>query len=339
MFQTLLIFLFLFLQAPVDSAEITLQELFENYWEYSLQSSPLFATSQGDDRFNDQLPETGLDAVEKSYQKSKEFLNKLHEISREELSDESQLNYDIFENQMEGSIRAYELNHHLLPLNGWWDYHASFATLADDVPLESVNDYENYLSRLKGFAEYNGGYIERIRKGMELGIVRPNIVFDDYVASIEALITETPEDHRLYTPFEEYPDSFSNEEKERLTNRAQEVIGEIVIPEYERLRDFLVEEYIPNTTETIGITAIPGGEEYYDYLIEDHTTIDITADEVHQIGLNEVARIRSEMMEIVESEGYGDGFDAFVEFLRTDDQFYVDTPEELLKETAYVLKT
>lgn len=339
MLYTVLISLFLFIQAPADSAETKLQQLFEDHWEYSLQSSPFLATSQGIDDFNDQLPETGLEAMERSYQKSKEFLDRLHGISREGLTDEEQLNYDIFENQLEGSIRAYELNHHLLPLNGWWDYHASFATLADDMPLVSVEDYENYLARMEAFSEYNGGYIQRMRKGIELGIVRPNIVFDDYVASIEALITESPEDHRLFSPFEDYPDSFSDNEKEHLTNRAKDVVGEIVIPEYERLRDFLVDEHIPNTTETIGITEIPGGEEYYDYLIEDHTTIDITADEVHQIGLDEVARIRSEMMKIVESEGFGDDFDGFVEFLRTDDQFYVETPEELLKETAYVLKT
>lgn len=339
MLQTLLVFLFLFFQAPADSADNELQQLFDDYWEYSLESSPTFATSQGDHRFNDQLPKTGLDAMEESYEKSRGFLDQLHEISRNELSDENQINYDIFENQLQGSIRAYELNHHLLPLNGWWDYHASFATLGDDVPLDTVEDYENYLSRLEAFPGYNGGYIERMQKGIELGIMRPRIVFDDYVASIEALIPDSPEEHRLYEPFEEYPDSFSEEEKERLTDRAKEVVGEIVIPEFERLRDFLVNEYIPNTTESIGITEIPGGEEYYDYMIQDHTTIDISADEVHQIGLDEVARIRSEMMEIVESEGYGDDFDAFVEFLRTDDQFYAESPEELLKETAYVLKT
>lgn len=339
MYTSIIILLFLFIQSPQVTAQEQLQQLFEDHWEYTLQSSPLFATSQGDNRFNDELPETGLDAMEKSYEKSKEFLSRLHEISREELSDENQINYEIFENQLEGSIRAYELNHHLLPLNGWWDYHASFATLGEDVPLDTVEDYENYLSRLEAFPEYNGGYIERMRKGIEFGITRPRIVFEDYVASIQALITESSEEHRLYEPFEEYPATFSNKEKERLTEQAVEVVGEIVIPEYQRLRDFLVDEYIPNTREMIGITEIPGGGEYYDYLIQDHTTIDISADEVHQIGLNEVARIRSEMMEIVESEGYGDDFDAFVEFLRTDDQFYAETAEELLKETAYVLKT
>lgn len=339
MYSSIFILLILFIQSPQLTDQERLLELFDDYWEYSLQSSPVFATSQGDDRFNDRLSETGLDAMKQSYEKSKEFLDRLHEVSRDKLSDENRINYDIFKNQIEGAIREYELNHHLLPLNGWWDYHATFATLGDDVPLDTVQDYENYLIRLKAFPDYNGGYIERMRKGIELGMMRPKIVFDDYVASIEALITESPQKHPLYEPFEEFPENFSDDEKEQLTSQAKEVIGEVVIPEYQRLRDFLVNKYIPNTTETIGITEIPGGEEYYNYLIQHHTTIDITADQVHQIGLVEVTRIRSEMMEIVKQEGFGNDFDSFVEFLRTDDQFYVDTPEELLKETAYVLKT
>lgn len=339
MLQTLLILLFLFFQTSGNTEQDKLQKLFEDHWEYSLQTNPLFATSQGDNRYNDQLPATDLEAIEKQYQKLQEFLARLHEISKDELSEKNRINYDIFEIQLQNSIRAYELNHHLLPLNGWWDYHASFANLADDVPLNTIEDYENYVSRLSAFPDYNGGYIERMRKGIELGIMRPRIVFEDYVASIEALITDSPEEHRLYDPFKEFPDSFGELERERLAERGSDMLAEIVIPEFQRLRDFLIDEYIPNTTETIGITKIPGGEEYYDYLIEDHTTLDISADEIHQIGLDEVKRIRSEMMEIVESEGFGDDFDAFVEFMRTDDQFYVETPEQLLKETAYVLKT
>lgn len=339
MLQILLIILLLFIQATNDTEPVKLQQLFDDHWEYSLQTNPLFATGQGDHRFNDRLPETGLEAVETGYEKSKEFLARLHKISREDLPKGSRLNYDIFENQLENSIQSYEMNHHLLPLNGWWDYHASFANLANNMPLETVEDYENYLSRLAAYPEYNGGYIERMRRGVELGIVRPRIVFDDYVESVEALISETPEEHPLYDPFEGFPEEFSKEERERLKKRAEEILGEIIIQEYERLHDFLMDEYIPNTAENIGITEIPGGEEYYQYLIEDYTTMQISTDEVHETGLKEVARIRSEMMEIVEQEDFGDDFDAFVEFLRTDDQFYAETPDELLKETAYVLKT
>jgi uncharacterized protein (DUF885 family) len=322
-----------------QSADERLQTLFDDHWEYSVENNPLFATDQSDHRFNDRLPETGLDAIEKQHQKTAEFLDQLDEIPRDQLSGESQLNYDIFRIQLEHSLRAYDTDDHLLPLNGWWDYHATFADLPNRVPLDSVEDYENYLSRLSGFPDYNSGYIERMEQGIETGFVRPKSVFDDYLASIEAHIADSAEESRLFEPFEEFPSSVSNEDRERLATEAAEVIENMVIPEFERLRDFLRDKYIPAATETIGITEVPGGVEYYNYLVEYYTTMEITPAEIHQTGLEEVERIRGEMMEIVEEAGFDDDFDGFTEFLRTDPQFYAETPEELMKETAYVLKT
>lgn len=334
------LFLFVFLMVPVHqpSPDAQLMELFEEYWEYSLQSNPLFATGQGDHRFNDKLPETGLDALVREYQKSLAFREKLEQIQREQLSKEDRINYDIFKLQLQNTIRSYQLNSHLLPLNGWWDYHATFADLPNRVPLRTIADYENYLSRLAAFEAYNSGYMERMRKGVEVGIVRPKIVFEDYPESISSLIKQNVDESLFYKPFLEYPERFSDEEKNRLQQEGERLIKEIINPQLEILYNFLMEEYIPASSGYAGITRIPGGEDYYDYLIEHYTTLSLSAGEVHQIGLAEVIRIRSEMMEIVNSEGYGDDFDGFVEYLRTDPRFYAETPEELMKETAYVLK-
>lgn len=299
----------------------------------------MMATDQGVHEWNDRLADTSLDGLEENYQRNIEFQERLSRISKEDLSSLQQVNYDIFELQIQNAIRSYELNDHLLPLNGWWDYHATFADLANRVPLNNVEDYENYLSRMQAFREYNAGYIERMRRGIEIGFVRPKQSFDDYLPSIESHITSDVTESRLYEPFEDFPDSVSEDDQSELTERAQSVLSETVIPEFERLLQFLEEEYIPAATDEIAITDLPGGEEYYEHLVQSYTTMEITPDEVHNIGLNEVERIRNEMMEIVESEGYGDDFEAFIEFLRTDSQFYAETPDELLKETAYVLKT
>lgn len=320
------------------SSEQRLENVFEDYWEYSLEFNPLFATNQGVHTWNDKLPETSLEAMEADYRRNNEFLDRLSRISRDNLPKELGVNYDILEIQLQNSIRSYELNDHLLPLNGWWDYHATFADLANRVPLNNREDYENYLSRLEAFPDYNGGYIERMQKGVEIGFVRAKQSFDDYLPSIEAHITEDVTQNRLYEPFDNFPDSISDDVQNELTERAQSVLSEIVIPEFERLLQFLQEEYIPAAADEIGITEVPGGEKYYEYLVQSYTTMEISADEVHEIGQNEVERIRSEMMDIVEAEGFENDFDAFTEFLRTDPQFYADSPEELLKETAYVLK-
>jgi uncharacterized protein (DUF885 family) len=333
-----LLLLILFISADTQTAEQKLQELFDDHWEYSLQINPLFATSQGDHRFNDLLPATGLDALEEQHRQTLRFLERLDEIPDDELSAASRMNAEIFRIQLENSVRSYQLNHHLLPLNGWWDYHATFADLANRVPLNNQQDYENYLSRLAAFSDYNSGYIERMEKGMEIGFVRPKIVFDDYLESIEAHIVEDVKENRLFEPFKNLPASISDDGQRGLKEEAERVLRDKVIPEFSRLRDFLRNDYIPASAETIGITEVPGGEEYYQYLVEYYTTLEITPKEIHQTGLNEVERIREEMMEIVDETGFGDDFDGFVEFLRTDPQFYAETADELMKETAFVLK-
>lgn len=334
------ILILLFFTVPADTltGDQQLLQLFDDHWEFTLQSSPLTATSEGDDRFDDLLSATGLDAFEERYHQNLHFLGLLKEIDRETVGEENRVNYEIFKVQLENSIRSFELNHHLLPLNGWWDYHSTFADLGNRVPLRNSKDYENYLSRLAAFPDYNAGYIERMRKGIELGFVRPKAVFENYMASVEAHIHEDVTELRLFEPFKEFPASVPEEDQVRLRERAVDILGEYVIPEYEKLIRFLVEEYIPASSETLGITEVPGGEEYYHYLVEVNTTMEITPDEVHQIGLEEVQRIRNEMMEIVEESGFEDDFDGFIEFLRTDPQFYAESAEELLKETAYVLK-
>ena len=336
--QLTILLLFSLSTLPDKSATELFLDLLDDHWEYTLQENPLFATGQGDHRFNDSLPETGLDAMEAAYVSNKEFLERLSTISRDLVSREHQVNYDIFRIQLENAIQNYERNGYLLPLNGWWDYHASFADLANRVPLNNLKDYENYLSRLRAFPEYNAGYIERLNRGAEIGFVRPKRVFDDYLESIKALIPESAEESLLFDPFENIPSQIDGEVRESLKEEASVVIRNSVLVEFQKLHDFLAEEYLPATSKTIGITNVPGGEAYYDYLVKYYTTMDITAEEIHQTGLDEVARIRAEMMEIVKSEGFGDDFDAFTEYLRTDERFYAETPDELMKETALVLK-
>ncbi len=331
-----LIILFLF--SSCISEERKLENLFDDHWQYSLTTNPLFATNQGEHQFNDRLPASNLSALEQQYEDDREFQYRLNVIDRSSLSEEDQLNYDIFSVQLENSIRAYEQNNHLLPLNGWWDYHAVIADLPNRVPLDNVEDYENYISRLGQFDDYNSGYIERMKKGLEEGVVRPKAVFDDYLASIEANIKEDVSERALFEPFENFPERINEEDRGRLKESAESVLSEIVMPEFLRLRNFLRDEYIPNSADEIGISNIEGGEEYYQFLIEQFTTLDLTPGEIHQTGLDEVERIRNEMMEIIEEVGFGDDFDGFVNFLRTDPQFYAETPEELMKETAFVLK-
>jgi uncharacterized protein (DUF885 family) len=334
----IILFPIIILFASCSYPEEDLYELFEDHYEYRLQTDPLFATDQGVNRLNDKLPDSSLEALEDQYMQNQQFFDRLESISYQRLSREDQINYDIFKLQLENEIRNYELNGHLLPLNGWWDYHATFADLPNRVPLNNRNDYENYLKRLEAFSTFNEGFIERMEKGIEENWVRPKVVFDNYVESVESHITDDPSESVLFEPFKNFPVSIEPEDRELLISQAEEVIRNDVVPEYEKLRDFLTDIYIPNSAESIGITDLEGGSEYYKFLIRQYTTLDLTPQEIHQEGLREVERIRGEMMTIVEEEDFEDDFDTFVEFLRSNPRFYANSPEELLKETALVLK-
>ena len=336
----LLLTLLFFIPTDTTESQDQLHQLFDDYHEYTLQINPLATTTQdrGPENAAAMLPETGLDAVNRRYHDTIQFLTRADTIDRDELSEESRLNYDIFRLQLENSKRAHEVNDHLLPLNGWWDYHATFADLGNRVALNNTEDFDNYLNRLKVFPQYNSGYIERMRRGIETGFVRPKIVFEDYLASIEAHVVETAQESRLFVPFIEFPAAVPESDRDRLRKEAEEIIMQTVVPEFERLIRFLSEEYTPSAAEKEGISFVPGGEKYYQYLVEMHTTMQITPEEVHRIGLEEVARIRSEMMEIVMERGFENDFDGFIEYLRTDSRFYAESAEELMKETAYVLK-
>jgi len=334
----IILFPIIILFASCSYPEEDLYELFEDHYEYRLQTDPLFATDQGVNRLNDKLPDSSLEALEDQYMQNQQYFDRLESISYQRLSREDQINYDIFKLQLENEIRNYELNGHLLPLNGWWDYHATFADLPNRVPLNNRNDYENYLKRLEAFSTFNEGFIERMEKGIEENWVRPKVAFDNYVESVESHITDDPSESVLFEPFKNFPVSIEPEDRELLISQAEEVIRNDVVPEYEKLRDFLTDIYIPNSAESIGITDLEGGTEYYRFLIRRYTTLDLTPQEIHQEGLREVERIRGEMMTIVEEEDFEDDFDTFVEFLRSNPRFYANSPEELLKETALVLK-
>ncbi|MFU8811872.1 MAG: DUF885 domain-containing protein [Balneolaceae bacterium] len=334
----LYLLLFLFAVAACSSADDQLHQLFDDHWEYSLQANPLSATNQGDLRFNDQLPGTDLDAILEQNEQQQQFLERLRGISRNRLTEENRIHYDIFEIQLRNSIRNVELGGHLLPLNGWWDYYAVFADLPNRVPLQNEDHFRDYIQRLRSFPAYNAGYIERMRMGMERGLVRPQSVFEGPLTAIEMNSASEPGESPWFEPFRELPPSINDKTADELREEAIEAIGEQVIPQYRELLRFLREEYIPAASPTPGITDVPGGEPYYRYLVEMFTTMDITPEEVHQIGLQEVERIRDEMMEIVEETGFGEDFDRFVNFLRTDSQFYAASEEELMKETAWVAK-
>ncbi len=323
--------------AMADDAQ-DLHRLFDDAWEYDLQEDPLWATHVGDHRANDRLPDVGSPAQQRRLGKKREFLKRLEAINRAALQPQDQANYDIFGRLLRDEIAETEFETHLTPITNRSGFHIEFAELAKNVPLNTVQDYDNYVARLNAFSDYTRQHIELMREGMKQGLVLPAIVLEGYQDAIKPHMVDDAEQSLLFAPFRKFPERIDDAERQRLRKAGEAAIRESVAPGYRAFLEFMQHEYVPAARGSIAAAALPRGREFYQHRVRKFTTLDLTPEEVHQTGLKEVARIREEMHAVIRKTGFEGDFAAFVEHLRTDSKFYANSPEQLMKETAYVLK-
>jgi uncharacterized protein (DUF885 family) len=321
-----------------DTAGARLHDLFDRAWRYSLQEDPLFATSVGVHDADDRLPSQTVADQKRRNEASQAFLQELRAIDRASLSPEDQVNYAIFEDQLRDGIASYDFREYEIPLNADSGFQSDFSRLADVVPLDTVKDYENYISRLRAFPRYADQYIELMREGISRGMTLPRAVLNGIEGTMQAHIVTDPAKSVFWPPFEHFPVGVPAAEHERLRAAGRQAILEGAVPGYQHLFDFMVHEYIPKARPTLAAAELPNGKAYYDYLVRHFTTLDLTAEQVHQTGLAEVARIQKEMEEAIRQTGFQGDFKAFLQFLRTDPRFYAKTPEELLMHSSYIAK-
>jgi uncharacterized protein (DUF885 family) len=211
--------------------------------------------------------------------------------------------------------------------------HSSVAQMFAVMPKRNAADYENIVGRLRGAAALVRNDLERMRSGLEQGVTPPKITLRDVPTQLEAVLTEDPMASPVLVPFQQMPDSIAEADRQRLAAEAAAVFSESLAPALRELHTFLVEEYIPGAREGIATRDLPDGAEWYAYNARQSTTTDLTPEQIHQIGLAEVKRIRGEMDEVIAGSGFEGGFEDFTTCLRDDPQFYFETADELL--TAY----
>ncbi len=316
-----------------------LEQLFKDDWAQGLKDNPLFATSYGDHRFDDKLPKVSLAEVKRGVEQEKVFLNRLLKIDRTKLTEQEQISYDMFKRNSENGIKGYEFQTYLMPINQMGGFYIDFPQLPERLTFKTMKDYENYIARIKGFKAYTQGYIELMREGIKKGIVLPKIVMGKICGSIEAQIVSDAQKSPLYTPFEKFPKTISEQNQQRLCEEGKKAISESVVPAYEEFLKFVKEEYVPAGRENISVSSLPNGKAYYQFCVRNSTTLDdVTAEQVHQIGLAEVKRIREEMLDVMKKVDFKGDFKQFVEYLRNDKRFYASEPNELFKDAAYCAK-
>ncbi|MDZ4783878.1 MAG: DUF885 domain-containing protein [Planctomycetia bacterium] len=320
--------------APADE----LKQLLEEAWQHDLREDPLLATQAGDRRFNDRLPNVTIADIERRAAADRKFLERLEAIDRSQLDRENQINYDVFRRLRADGLREYELRGYLMPITNREGFHIFFADLPKQTPLDTVQDYENYLSRLNAFRVYTDQHIELLREAVKQGYTLPAVVLRGFEKPIQSQITDDPTRSVLFDPFKKFPDRVPDADRVRLTESARQAIAENVVPAYRDFLEFMSEDYVPQARTQPGASALPNGREFYRHRVRQYTTLDLTPEAVHETGLAEVKRIRGEMEELIREIGFDGDFAKFVEHLRTDPAFYATTPEQLLKETSLVLK-
>jgi uncharacterized protein (DUF885 family) len=321
-----------------ENSHTKLDGLFKDAWEFRLTENPLFATSVGDHRYNDRLPSVTIQDRERRVEKTREYLGRLHRVDRDVLSPEDKISYDIFEHLALDEIAEFEHKAYLIPITNRSGFHVSFAELPNRIPLEAVRDYENYIARLQSFDSYTQQYISIMREGIKSGFVLARIVLEGYEASIESHIVGDITKSVYYKPFDSFPSTVSDADRDRFRESGKQAIFQHVIPGYESFLNFMANEYVPACRQTISASDLPGGKSYYEYLVRHHTTLDLSPEEIHEIGMKEVNRIREEMEGIIAKVKFRGDFKKFVYSLRTDPKFYAKTPEALLDRASSICK-
>lgn len=320
-------------QAAEDKAR-QLDALYAEYWEELLKLNPVLATFQGDHRYDDQLPDFGSAEYRRQvHDFSVRWLERVRAIGADGLDGQALLSWQIFVRNLEQALEEEKFPAWMVPVNQM-DSIISYAVLlgsgASAQPFRTVKDYDNWLARASRLPVLLDTQIANMREGIKAGVVQPRVVMEKVVPQLDAIITDRPEDSQFWGPVANMPADFPGEEKARLTGAYRDLIANRLMPALRRQRDFIVNEYLPHTRDTVGLDALPGGGEWYAFRVRSSTTTSLTPEEIHQIGLDEVARIHGEMRKVMEQVGFKGTLQEFFRFMQTDKRFEFESEEALL---------
>ncbi|MDP5102836.1 MAG: DUF885 domain-containing protein [Erythrobacter sp.] len=321
---------------PVEDYEALREEV----WEATLDASPLLATSVGDRRGDGKLSDFSLAEYDRQIAQTRTFLGRLTAINVQALPVDLQVDYAVMRSGFEDTLAGSEHDHDRLMVftnrDGWFSY---LPSLPYRSPLFTLADYQSYIGRLNAFEAVNRAGIARSQQAIAMGMTQPCEPMQGLESGIEQQLVDDFTQSVFWRPFAgEKPGSISDTEWEALKASAQTAITGQILTAYRDFLRFYTEEYAPNCRSgTPGILATPGGDDYYAYRVRSFTTTDMTPDQVHQLGLSEVARIRAEMVEVAAEAGF-DSREAFIEHLRTDPQYFMTDEDEYLRFTQALAK-
>ena len=318
-----------------DKFELYLDDL----WESNLKRRPVFASRLGDKRFNNMITPNTIKEFEKNKSKILVDFKNLNSFEFDELSEDNQLNYRLKEVSLSKSIELSEYPSYFMNLNQRGGVQSYYET-GDRLNFTSKKDYDDWLTRLSQYSLNIANSYENNKAGIAAGYTQPKLVTSGVISQIEAILNSTIDNHPYLQVFLEADEELLiNKEKDDLVNKAKLLIVEEINPAYKKLHAFLKNEYLPNSRDSIGIKDVPNGKAWYEDLASYHTTTNLSPDEIHNIGIKEIKRIRQEMEAIISDLEWDGDFQSFLNYLRTSPRFYYDNPEDLFNAYLIMSKT
>jgi len=337
----LICFALLFVSSNSDSktdkskVSIAFNQLLDNYYEDGLKLNPLIATFVGESRYNNSFPNILSDAYKnKTKTYYVDYLEKITQINDKDLTESEKISKAVLKWECDINLKRLTFRQDLFPINQIGSINLFveiFASGSSAQPFDTVEDYNNWLERLEGYLEWMASAESKMKSGIELGYVLPKSLIVKIIQQLESFTVEDPDKHPFYRPVMNIPESFTNDEKKKLTEAYTQMLFQKIIPAYKNLHQFMSTDYLEAGRETSGISDIPNGKAYYEYLIKEYTTTNMTADEIHQLGLNEVARILSEMEKVKAEVGYTGDLKSFFNYVRNNKELMPFTkPQQVL---------
>ena len=318
--------------APTESQRF--HEWLDAQWERTLQRQPVLATSLGDPRYNDRLNDTTTAASRADDRReTRRALKALAGFRKERLDPKDRVSYSILRLDLEQALAGERFPDWMQPINqigGLPSFLAQMGTGQSIQPFRNTKDYDDWLKRLTLAVPIFDGTIANMREGLKAGVTQPRAVMEKVLPQLQSLAVADPEKSLFWGPIKTFPDSVPAADRERITAQMRELLATKVLPAYERLLAFVRDEYTPKSRTSTAWSALPDGKAWYAQRVRQSTTLALTPDEIHEIGLKEVARILGEMEGVRKQVGFQGDLKAFFKHLQDDPKFYFTKPEELL---------
>lgn len=313
-----------------SAAAITdLHALFDEAWEYRMEQFPVEASYLGDLRNADQWDKLSPADYIRRRETYQHFLKELVKIDHDSLPPEEQLNAELFDKQLATDIEEINFGAQFLAINQRSGLQTD-SELASAIAFNTVADYEAWIARLNAFDKHAAEITALLREGLKRKMLYPKVLMQRIPPQIDKQLVAQAEDSPFFKPFRKFPDSVSQVERDRLAKAGAAAITASVLPAFAAFKNFFNAEYLPACPDEVGISHVPNGQEFYGFLTRKFTTTDLTPQQIHQIGLDEVSRIRAEMEKAKTAAGFKGSLDEFFVHLRTDPKYFCKTPEELL---------